>query len=159
MGKAELGLALDLGLHTGFAVHDDKTVTLSGVWHLAGMKCSGWGARFVNLVHQLNSLYQVHPFHAVSYEEVRRHLGTTAAHNYGGFLAHICSWCEGMGIPYEGVPVGTIKKHATGKGTADKFVMTKAALKKWPGVDFGSEDEVDARWLADYVVNREGVER
>ncbi len=32
---------------------------------------------------------------AVYFEEVRRHLGTDASHCYGGFLAHLSSWCEG----------------------------------------------------------------
>ena len=41
--------------------------------------------------------------------------GVDAAHAYGGFMAHLTAWCEHHQIPYQGVPVGTIKKHATGK--------------------------------------------
>ena len=34
--------------------------------------------------------------------------------------ATLTAWCEHHQIPYQGVPVGTIKKHATGKGNAGK---------------------------------------
>ena len=57
---------------------------------------------------------------AVFFEEVRRHAGVDAAHAYGGFMAHLTAWCEHHQIPYQGVPAGTIKKHATGKGNASK---------------------------------------
>jgi hypothetical protein len=57
------------------------------------------------------------------FEEVRRHAGVDAAHAYGGFMGHLTAWCEHHQIPYQGVPVGTIKKHATGKGNAGKDEM------------------------------------
>ena len=42
---------------------------------------------------------------AVYFEAVRRHLGTDAAHVFGGeFLATLTAWCEQQGIPYSGVP-------------------------------------------------------
>ncbi len=66
---------------------------------------------------------------AVYFEEVRRHAGVDAAHAYGGFLATLTAWCEHHGIPYSGVPVGTIKKSATGKGNADKAAMVDAARR------------------------------
>jgi hypothetical protein len=62
----------------------------------------------------------------VYFEEVRRHAGVDAAHAYGGFMAHLTAWCEHHQIPYQGVPVGTIKKHATGKGNANKDQMIGA---------------------------------
>ena len=45
-------------------------------------------------------------------EEVRRHAGTDAAHVYGGLMATLTAWAELRGVPYEGVPVGTIKRFA-----------------------------------------------
>jgi Holliday junction resolvasome RuvABC endonuclease subunit len=41
-------------------------------------------------------------------------------------MATLTAWCEHHKIPYQGVPVGTIKKHATGKGNAGKEDMIKA---------------------------------
>jgi Holliday junction resolvasome RuvABC endonuclease subunit len=63
---------------------------------------------------------------AVYFEEVRRHASTDSAHVYGGLMATLTAWCESRNIPYQGVPVGTIKKHATGKGNADKAAMVAA---------------------------------
>jgi hypothetical protein len=63
----------------------------------------------------------------VFFEEVRRHMGVDAAHAYGGFMAHLTAWCEQQNIAYEGVPVGTIKRHATGKGNANKSMMIESA--------------------------------
>lgn len=63
---------------------------------------------------------------AVYFEEVRAHAGTDAAHVYGGLLAILTAWCEQRGIAYQGVPVGTIKRHVTGKGNADKAAVIAA---------------------------------
>lgn len=48
---------------------------------------------------------------AVYFEEVRRHVGTDAAHLYGGFLATLTAWCESHAVANQGAPVGTIKRH------------------------------------------------
>ena len=81
---------------------------------------------------------------AVYFEEVRRHVGTDAAHLYGGFLAELTAWCEKRGIPYQGIPVGTIKKAATGKGNANKDQMIAAMQAK----GFSPETDNDADALA-----------
>ncbi len=85
----------------------------------------------------------------VYFEEVRRHAGTTAAHVYGGLLAVLTAWCEENEIPYAGIPVGTIKKHASGKGNAGKDVMISTAREKWPGQNIpdGADDQADALWI------------
>jgi len=59
-------------------------------------------------------------------------------------------WCGKHGIPYMGVPVGTIKKHATGKGNASKEGMVVAAIENgWQPKD---DNEADALWLLDLVL-------
>ena len=57
---------------------------------------------------------------AVYFEEVRFHHGATAAHAYGGYVAHLTAWAEMPTIPYRGVPVATIKRHVTCKGNAER---------------------------------------
>ena len=79
---------------------------------------------------------------AVYFEEVRRHIGTDAAHVYGGLLATLTSWCEAHGIPYQGVPVGTIKRYATGKGNADKQAVLAAMRSR--GFNPADDNEADA---------------
>ena len=91
-----------------------------------------------------------HGFQRVVFEEVRRHAGTDAAHVYGGFLATLTSWCEERVIPYEGVPVGTIKRHVTGKslprtcsgGNASKREVIAAVRAR--GFDPVDDNEADA---------------
>ena len=92
--------------------------------------------------------------HAIYFEEVRRHVGTDAAHVYGGFLATLTAWAESCGIPYQGVPVGTIKRHATGKGNADKAAMIAAARAK--GYSPGDDNEADALALLGWAREEQG---
>jgi len=117
-------LALDLGTHTGWALHQlDSTIT-SGTEHFKPQRFEGGGMRFLRFKRWLAELLTTSGhINAVYFEEVRRHAGVDAAHAYGGFMGHLTAWCEHHNIPYQGVPVGTIKKHATGKGNAGKDEM------------------------------------
>jgi Holliday junction resolvasome RuvABC endonuclease subunit len=76
------------------------------------------------------------------FEEVRRHLSTDSAHVYGGLLATLTAWAELKAIPYEGVPVGTIKRYATGKGNADKAAVIAAMQAR--GFHPADDNEADA---------------
>ena len=93
---------------------------------------------------------------AVYFEEVRRHGGVDAAHAYGGFMAHLTAWCEHHQIPYQGVPVGTIKKHATGKGNANKDAMIAAAMAL--GFDPQDDNEADALALLNFAMAQSAAE-
>lgn len=50
------------------------------------------------------------------YVEIDRAREAEAAHVYGGLQAILTKSCELAGVPYIGVPVGTVKKVATGRG-------------------------------------------
>jgi Holliday junction resolvasome RuvABC endonuclease subunit len=93
-------------------------------------------------------------FDAVYFEEVRNHAGIDAAHKYGGFLAHLTSWCEHQQIPYQGIPVGTIKKHVTGKGNASKAEVIAAVRAR--GFDPKDDNEADSLALLDLILNDKG---
>jgi Holliday junction resolvasome RuvABC endonuclease subunit len=82
------------------------------------------------------------PIRAVYFEEVRRHVGTDAAHVYGGLLGQLTAWCEEHGVAYQGVPVGTIKAFATGRGNADKAAMMAAVQSR--GFSPADDNEADA---------------
>ena len=88
----------------------------------------------------------------ISLEEVRRHLGVDAAHAYGGYLAHVSSYCAEAGIPHTGVPVGTIKRHATGKGNASKSDMIEAAKRLYPDQMIEDDNQADALCLLNYTI-------
>ena len=96
---------------------------VSGVWNNKGGRYEGGGMRYLRFRGHLDEMHKAVPIDVVYFEEVRRHMGTDAAHVYGGMLATLTSWCEENNIPYEGVPVGSIKKYLTGRGNASKKEM------------------------------------
>jgi Holliday junction resolvasome RuvABC endonuclease subunit len=107
--------------------------------------------RFLRFKRWLSEIkYSVDGIDAVYFEEVRKHMGVDAAHAYGGFMAHLTAWCEHYQIPYQGVPVGTIKKSATGKGNANKDAMIAAA--KSLGYKPADDNEADAICLLHYAM-------
>ena len=51
-------------------------------------------------------------------------------------------------MPFKAIPVGTVKKVATGKGNAGKEMMRDAAEKRWQIEFTGGDDEADALFIA-----------
>ena len=149
-------LALDLGTHTGWALlQRDGTVT-SGTEYFKPQRFEGGGMRFLRFKRWLSEINSVAiEIHAVYFEEVRRHAGVDAAHAYGGFMGHLTAWCEQHNIPYQGVPVGTIKKHATGKGNAGKDEVIAAMRAK--GHPVTDDNEADALALLHWAIATQEV--
>jgi len=152
-------LNLDLGTKTGFALATSLAnghTFVSGTQSFANDRYSGGGMRFLRFRHWLDEVQAATPLTAVYYEEVRGHKGVDAAHVYGGLMATLQAWCEEQTpkIPYEGVPVGTIKRFATGKGNASKAAVIDAVIG-WGFVP-GDDNEADALALAHYVVENFG---
>ncbi|MFQ5510204.1 MAG: crossover junction endodeoxyribonuclease RuvC [Leptospirillia bacterium] len=136
-------LALDLGTTTGWAVRAaDGTVT-SGTMSFKPGRFEGGGMRFLRFKRWLAEIELLagRPT-TVYFEEVRRHAGVDAAHAYGGFMGQLTAWCELRGVPYQGVPVGTIKKYATGKGNAGKAAVIAAVRER--GYEPADDNEADA---------------
>lgn len=147
-------LCLDLGTCTGWAADDAGTVS-SGTEAFRPGRYEGGGMRFLRFKRWLNDLKGcLSDIDAVYFEEVRRHQGVDAAHIYGGFLGHLTAWCEHHGIPYQGVPVGTIKKHATGKGNAGKEDVIAAVKRQ--GFEPCDDNEADALALLLYARTLDG---
>lgn len=132
-------LALDLGTSTGWALRRADGVVVSGTASFKPGRFEGGGMRYLRFAQWLDTLDVPG---AVYFEEVRRHQGVDAAHVYGGLLGTLGAWCERRGIPYAGIPVGTIKRHATGKGNAGKPEMIAAMKAK--GFNPGDDNEADA---------------
>ena len=62
----------------------------------------------------------------------------TGAQFIHGLKVTVTTWCEERDIPTGGLPIGTIKKFATGKGNASKVEMVKACNEQF-GTDFDPE--------------------
>lgn len=147
-------VGIDIGTTCGWGlIGPDGRRVASGKWDLKARRHEGGGMRFLRFGRLLTELLEGQQVEAVVYEEVRRHMGTDAAHVYGGLVAHLQTVCEVKGIPYTGIPVGTVKKAATGKGNAGKEAMVDAAKVRWPEladlVLALEDDEADALWVAE----------
>ena len=145
-GRGMTILALDLGATSGWALVGLDGQITSGTSEFKNDRWQGGGMRFLRFKQWLTEFKQMAGgLDAVFVEEVRRHAGVDAAHAYGGFLAHVTAWCEHHGIPYEAVPVGTIKRHVTGKGNANKDAVIAAVRRL--GFDPANDNEADAMAL------------
>jgi Holliday junction resolvasome RuvABC endonuclease subunit len=145
-GAAVTILALDLGTTTGWAVRHESGRVTSGTVTFKPSRYEGGGMRFLRFARWLDEMSNAGAIEAILFEEVRRHAGTDAAHAYGGFLAHLTAWAEHHRIPYTGIPVGTIKRAATGKGNASKDDMI-AAMRR-AGYAPADDNEADAIAIA-----------
>jgi len=136
-------LALDLGTTTGWALRSQDGGITSGTIGFKPSRFEGGGMRYLRFRGWLAEIAGLSGGLArIVFEEVRAHAGTDAAHIYGGFLAHLSAWSEERGVPYEGVPVGTIKAFATGKGNANKALMIAAIEAR--GFRPADDNEADA---------------
>ena len=128
MKEVEYVIGIDLGTKCGWAVlKSDGTRVESGTWDLATQRHEGGGMRYVRFANEL-----------------------TAAHIYGGLMATLQSVLELDKHPYVSIPVGTIKKHATGKGNSGKELMISTAEARWQeeGWQLKDDNEADALWVA-----------
>jgi hypothetical protein len=148
-------LALDLGTTTGWALRLADGMLHSGSVSFRGSRFDGGGMRFVRFRGFLDGvLANAGGIDAIHFEEVRRHVGTDAAHLYGGFLATLTAWCEERRIPYAGAPVGTIKRHIAGKGNADKATVIAAVRAR--GFDPADDNEADAIAILLWAIETDG---
>ncbi|WP_209426942.1 hypothetical protein [Pararhodobacter sp. SW119] len=148
-------LALDLGTATGWALRSHDGLITSGTVSFRPSRYDGGGMRYVRFRAWLERLAaDAGPIGAIHYEEVRRHAATDAAHVYGGLLATLTAWAETARVPYQGVPVGTIKRHATGKGNANKDAMMAAARAR--GFSPADDNESDAIAILIWAIDTAG---
>ena len=136
-------LALDLGTTTGWALRTFDGLITSGTASFRNGRFDGGGMRYLRFTNWLGELDPRCGLKwSIYFEKLRSHAGSEAARVYGGLMATLTAWAELRGIPYQGVPVGTIKRHATGKGNANKDAMIAAARAR--GFSPGDDNEADA---------------
>ena len=149
-------LAIDLGTTTGWALRPRDGQIAHGFVSFRPQRFEGGGMRYLRFKGWLTEIKAVAAdIHAVYFEEVRRHAGVDAAHVYGGLMATLTTWCEHHNIPYQGVPVGTIKKHATGKGNASKDEVI--AAMRTLGHPVTDDNEADALALLHWAIDTQEV--
>ena len=152
-------LALDLGTTTGFALRAPEGQIAHGFVSFKTQRFEGGGMRYLRFRRWLTEMKATvaspQGIGAVYFEEIRRHLGVDAAHVYGGLLATLTAWCEHHQIPYQGVPVGTIKRHATGRGNASKQEVIDAMRALGHAVT--DDNEADALAILHWALQTQEV--
>jgi len=149
-------LCLDLGSTTGWALLTCSAAgfnMVSGNWDFRPGRFDGAGLRYVRFRKQLLEVLDSGEVDRVYFEEVRRHIGADAARVYGALFGVVTGLCEEFAIPYEGIPVGTIKRAWTGKGNASKELMIEQARSR--GYPVTDDNEADAIALAHYAHTRD----
>ena len=148
-------LALDLGTTTGWALRAPDSLITSGTVSFRPSRFDGGGMRYLRFRAWLDQLAaDAGPISTIHFEEVRRHVGTDAAHLYGGFMATLTAWCEQREIAYQGVPVGTIKRHVAAKGNADKAAVMAAVRAR--GFSPADDNEADAIAILLWAIETDG---
>ena len=148
-------LALDLGTSTGWALRSVEGLITSGTVSFRPGRFDGGGMRYLRFTNWLTEIDRLSgPIAAIWFEEVRRHAGTDASHIYGGLMATLTAWAELRGVPYEGVPVGTIKRHVAAKGNADKAAVMAAVRAR--GFSPADDNEVDAIAILLWAIETNG---
>lgn len=165
-------LALDLGTHTGWALLDGE-VTTSGTWHLAKpaevtkQKADGLDRccdmRPARLLKHIESMG---PLSLIAFEDVQ-FLSTQLQAQLWASLRAIVT-LQYPAVKLLAVPVGTLKKAATGFGNAKKEHMAAALIKSAPETykphasgkvlkpdgSLADDNEVDAIHLLSYARNK-----
>lgn len=154
-------LGIDPGTACGWALLDNGVRVASGTWDLSFKRHESSGMRFLKLERQLQDALENCQPKLVAFETTA-HLKGHANEVYWGIVGVIKLVCQRLGVESTGVQNSEVKRHATGKGNADKQAMRLAAVKRWgsppDGPDFffwdPSDDEADALWVASAVAER-----
>lgn len=148
-------LALDLGTLTGWALARGGAVLGSGTQAFRLGFYDAHGTPYWRFMRWLTELDEAHDrIDTVVYEAVFAHKGSLAAHKYGAFEGLLLCWCAARDLSVEGIPVGRIKKHATGFGFARKDAVLKAIRAR--GFTPTDDNEADALALLFYALKDEG---
>ncbi len=149
-------LALDLGTTTGWALRTADRTVVSGTVSFRPSRYDGGGMRYVRFRGWLDRLDEdAGPLTEIHFEEIRRHVSTDSRACSWRLPGDILTaWAERLKLAYQGVPVGTIKRHLTGKGNADKAAMIAAVQDR--GFAPADDNEADALALLLWAIETHG---
>lgn len=141
-------LALDLATKTGWA----HSCGESGVWDLSIRRDESSGMRLLRLRAKLDEVMSLQPFDIMVFETAICSPKTRQGFGTGVELITTAKlWAMDRDIEHCGYSPSAIKKHATGKGNANKEKMLAAAIAKW-NREFEDDNHVDACWLLDFAM-------
>lgn len=138
-------LALDVATKCGWA----HSSGIGGTWDLSIRRDESAGMRLIRFAGKLNEIRVNAGVDVVVFEAARNAApkmqgALVVQATIQGVLIH---WCEENGIEYRGYSPSEIKKHATGKGNANKDLMLATAREKFGEVV--DDNHADALWILD----------
>lgn len=140
-------LALDTATKTGWA-----TDGISGVQDFTPKRGESPGMRFLRFRAWLRELHKAMGRIDVIVYEQAHFRGGHATEVAVGFVTEVKTFAADIGAELMPVHSGSLKKFATGKGTASKHDMIRAAEKDLSAKP-KDDNEADALWLYQYAVN------
>ena len=147
-------LCLDLGTVTGWALGDQSSTQSGRIEFKPRAKSYAEdGTRYLAFRAWLQNFKTRHnAITAVYYERVSFVSTLLQIQCWAGLRATLLAFCEQHQIRCEGVPVGTIKKSATGKGNAEKKHMKAWAVQN--GFSPADDNEADALAILSWARKR-----
>ncbi|CUJ00852.1 hypothetical protein [Achromobacter aegrifaciens] len=146
-------LALDLGTKLGWAIQSRDGRIAHGTEVFTPRASWAAGQRWLRARAFLAELITSRQVHVIAYEDVKRHMGTDAAHAYGAFLCLVEMLADSHRIRLMPVGVKTIKKFWTGNGDADKNAMKAQARVR--GFHPETDNDADALAILHWAVAQE----
>jgi crossover junction endodeoxyribonuclease RuvC len=138
-------LAFDLGSKCGWAFSAEAGAPVhSGLLVTTPTRFESQGMRAIKFERGINALLDTWRPAIVAFERIHRHTSTIAGQVWGMYSSLLMKICDERDVPYEGYSVQEIKKHATGRGNANKELMIGAASRRWPDQDILTDDVADA---------------
>ena len=135
-------LSLDIATKTGWA-----TNTSSGVWNLKVNKGESYGMKLIRFKAKVKELIQLEDIELVVYEKPSGRFIRAVA-SVSEMVGVLIELCEDLGVEYTSYTVSEIKKHATGKGNANKSMMINSAKEKFD-IEIIDDNHADALWILD----------
>lgn len=142
-------LAIDPATKCGWAY----TVEQSGVWDLSIKSDESSGMRLIRFESKLLEIHDLLGIDIIAFEIPSVASGVKA--NINGLKlgtklqGNIERLAEIHDFEAIGFNLSTVKKHATGKGNANKEAMVAAAKAKWPDTEIIDDNHADALWIWD----------
>lgn len=149
-------IGIDLGEKCGWSVSatssGKRKVELldCGLIHTKPGRFESLGMRFLRFENAIRGVLTEHAPEVLFFEEVRAHSAVQAAQMWGGYSSVLMKVADELRIPYQGLPVATIKTHATGNHMAKKERMIQCAQAMWPEFAGKLKDDntADSAWVA-----------
>lgn len=151
-------IGLDIATRTGWALVDSHGKLSSGIEDFTPARGESYGSRFLRFRRWLRDVCQ---FGAPDPEKPQRPLDRVGiiayerAHHRGGAATQLLVGLSNIVLEEAElwkaealtVPTGTLKKFATGSGSASKEEMVKAARARWPEQNIEGDDQADALFI------------